>query len=156
MIPTVCPVCPLNSVGNRLVPRPFRVVAIELVERKPPNRVSPTCRAVMAYLIRSVVSICLQLVIIRTLIVMCSPVFSTLKFDYDDRRSNIFEKRERYCTVGKKLCSRPCFVRPVIAQNTARFRISLRNSRRTTVAGESFFACSTPSAFRSRFFRRTR
>ena len=64
-------------------------------------------------------------------------------------------KRERYCTVGKKLCSRPCFVRPVIAQNTARLRISLRNSRRTTVASESFFACSTPSAFRSRFFRRT-
>ena len=60
------------------------------------------------------------------------------------------------CTVGKKLCSRPCFVRPVIAQNTARLRISLRNSRRTTVvAGESFSACSTPTAFRSRFFRQT-
>ena len=54
----------------------------------------------------------------------------------------------------RKFCSRPCFVRPVIVQNTARFRISLRNSRRTTVAGESFFACSTPSVFRSRFFRR--
>ena len=74
VIPAVCPVCPLTPIGNRLVPRPFRVVAIELVERKPPNRVSPTC-AVMAYLIRSVVLISLQLVIIRILIVLCSPVF---------------------------------------------------------------------------------
>ena len=64
-------------------------------------------------------------------------------------------KRERYCTVGKKFCSRPCFVRPVIVQNTARLRICLRNSRRAAVAGGSFSACSTPTAFRSRFSRRT-
>ena len=99
--------------------------------------------------------ICLQLLFEHSSF-MGFPVFSTLLCSITMIREVIFSrKRERYCTVSKKLCSRPCFVRPVIAQNTARLRISLRNSRRVTVASESFSACWTPTAFRSEFSRRT-